>query len=153
MNLLSIAPLLDSRGIVRYFIGAQVDVSGLVKDCTELASLQRLLVLEQQRRNGVSERDSPFPKKDEFQELSEMLNTSELETIRHWGGRMHHEQCDNDDDDESRRASNRPRLLLKEPSTGEIDAPGTAMLSSTGRLPGVYQNVDSSFFFLVIALY
>ncbi|KAK3359781.1 hypothetical protein B0T25DRAFT_109581 [Lasiosphaeria hispida] len=32
-NLLMCAPLLDSRGMIRYMIGAQADVSGLAKDC------------------------------------------------------------------------------------------------------------------------
>ncbi|KAL8383158.1 hypothetical protein RB595_006763 [Gaeumannomyces hyphopodioides] len=43
MNLLMVAPLYDSRGAVRYFIGAQVDVSGLAKDCVGLESLRRLV--------------------------------------------------------------------------------------------------------------
>ena len=47
MNLLMTAPLCDSRGKIRYFIGAQVDVSGLVKECTELESLQRLLEMQE----------------------------------------------------------------------------------------------------------
>lgn len=38
-----VAPLYDSRGAVRYFIGAQVDVSGLAKDCVGLESLRCLV--------------------------------------------------------------------------------------------------------------
>jgi hypothetical protein len=38
------APLCDSRGKIRYFIGAQVDVSGLVKECYDLESLKRLAI-------------------------------------------------------------------------------------------------------------
>jgi hypothetical protein len=44
MNLLMMAPLRDSRGTIRYFIGAQVDVSGLAKECSDLESLKRLVV-------------------------------------------------------------------------------------------------------------
>ena len=47
MNLLMIAPLYDSKGNIRYFIGAQVDVSGLVKECTALEGLQTLVAMEQ----------------------------------------------------------------------------------------------------------
>ena len=43
LNLLMMAPLMDSKGKVRYFIGAQVDVSGLLKECSELEAMQRLL--------------------------------------------------------------------------------------------------------------
>lgn len=43
MNLLMCTPLFDSRGQVRYQLGAQVDVSGLAKDCSGLESLRRLV--------------------------------------------------------------------------------------------------------------
>ncbi|ROV87525.1 hypothetical protein VSDG_09909 [Cytospora chrysosperma] len=43
MNLLMCAPLVDSTGTVRYFLGAQVDVSGLAKGCSGLESLRRLV--------------------------------------------------------------------------------------------------------------
>lgn len=43
MNLLMCTPLFDSKGQVRYQLGAQVDVSGLVKDCSGLESLRRLV--------------------------------------------------------------------------------------------------------------
>lgn len=46
MNLLMVAPLFDSRGKVRYHIGAQVDVSGLVKEAAGLESLERLVARE-----------------------------------------------------------------------------------------------------------
>ncbi|KAK8111807.1 uncharacterized protein PG998_008264 [Apiospora kogelbergensis] len=46
MNLLMVAPLFDSRGQVRYHIGAQVDVSGLVKESAGLDSLERLVARE-----------------------------------------------------------------------------------------------------------
>ena len=49
MNLLMMAPLCDSRGKIRYFIGAQVDVSGLVKESTELESFSRLLESQEQQ--------------------------------------------------------------------------------------------------------
>lgn len=43
MNLLMCTPLFDSKGQVRYQLGAQVDVSGLAKDCSGLESLRRLV--------------------------------------------------------------------------------------------------------------
>ena len=72
MNMLMIAPLCDSRGKLRYFIGAQVDVSGLVKDCTDLESLQHLI--ERQQRCNSEKGTSETIEKDDFQDLSEMLN-------------------------------------------------------------------------------
>ncbi|KAI9706208.1 MAG: hypothetical protein M1820_004969 [Bogoriella megaspora] len=135
MNLLMVAPLLDSRGVIRYFIGAQVDVSGLVKECTDLEALQRLL----RRQSG--EEDEP-PKKDEFQELSEMLNVGELDTVRKTGGRMHRESTSDTDAEAS--AHHQPRLLLKDPSP-DMNMNGKSYISASitranGRLGGVYEH-------------
>ncbi|OTA82401.1 hypothetical protein M434DRAFT_37116 [Hypoxylon sp. CO27-5] len=44
MNILMVAPLLDSRGTVLYHIGAQVDVSGLAKKCSGLEWSKQLIV-------------------------------------------------------------------------------------------------------------
>ena len=132
MNMLMIAPLCDSRGKIRYFIGAQVDVSGLVKDCTDLESLQQLVLREQ---SGGGDHG----KKDEFQELSEMLNMAELEIVRKHGGRMHREYQDDDPDDTISKAPHLPRLLLQEPSS---DGSAThERARGSGRLSGIYQNV------------
>ena len=161
MNMLMIAPLSDSRGKIRYFIGAQVDVSGLVKDCTDLESLQRLVV--QQRRhsdspNSESDDDNntfnpqrrssdaiihgevPSTKKDEFQELSEMLNLGELDTVRNFGGRMHRDQQEEYDDTLQHGPSSKRRLHLKEPSP-DLHKPYHPNLRASGRLSGVYQHV------------
>lgn len=143
MNLLMIAPLCDSRGKIRYHIGAQVDVSGLVKDCTDLESLQRLVLRQNQQsmRNDQSA-NSTEGKGDEFQDLSEMLNIGELDTVRKWGGRMHREYQDDGDDSSRNGAQHMPRLLLKEQN---VDVNETYNLGSrgSGKLGGVYQNVSA----------
>ena len=119
MNMLMIAPLCDSRGKIRYFIGAQVDVSGLAKDCTDMETLQLLVdqnqVSESNGASGRSQQHITQDAKDDFQELSEMLNMAELETVRKHGGRMHREY--QDDDADSRQAPHMPRLLLQDPNT------------------------------------
>ena len=139
MNMLMIAPLCDSRGKIRYFIGAQVDVSGMVKECTDLESLQRL-VIDQTRTHAANgdDHDGYESKKDEFQELSEMMNMAELDTVRRHGGRMHREQQE-EDEDKGSVGPHQPRLLLKEPSPG--DKTFNLNRSGNGRLSGVYQHV------------
>lgn len=143
MNLLMVAPLCDSRGKIRYYIGAQVDVSGLAKDCTDLESLQKLVVQEQeqqQRQVGNGTRmDAQQEKGDEFQVLSEMLNMGELETVRKYGGRMHREYQDEDTESQRNTAVHKPRLLLEEPSVGPTEGylPGRGQ---SGQLKGIYQN-------------
>ena len=142
MNLLMIAPLCDSRGKIRYHIGAQVDVSGLAKDCTDLESLQRLVAQEDSRQDWMhsSDLEQQQEKGDEFKELSEMLNMGELETVRKCGGRMHREQQD-EEETESAQSSNghRPRIVLEEPTTVAEQAYATDVRGN-GRLSGIYQH-------------
>ncbi|KAL9614652.1 MAG: hypothetical protein Q9167_000857 [Letrouitia subvulpina] len=81
--------------------------------------------------------ESQQDRKDEFQELSEMLNMGELETVRKWGGRMHRDYQEEDDDRSS--GVHRPRLLLKEPTAdpSNVNSFGSR---GNGRLSGIYQN-------------
>ena len=137
-----VAPLCDSRGKIRYYIGAQVDVSGLIKDCTDLESLQRLVDREQLRQDGGND-NREQANADEFQELSEMLNMGELETVRRWGGRMHREYQEEDVDGLRNGAQPRPRLLLKEPMADNNTSQSLSNRGS-GRLGGIYQNVPNS---------
>ena len=142
MNMLMIAPLCDSRGKIRYFIGAQVDVSGLVKDCTDLESLQQLVVREQAQQNDTIRENVSHQQdaKDDFQDLSEMLNMAELETVRKYGGRMHREYQEEEIDKPRSGAPQMPRLLLQEPTADDsqtFDYSGR----QSGRLSGIYQNV------------
>ena len=142
MNMLMIAPLCDSRGKIRYFIGAQVDVSGLAKDCTDMETLQQLVGQEQSpQSDGPNGRDQCVQQdaKDDFQELSEMLNMAELETVRKHGGRMHREY--QDDDTDTRQAPHMPSLLLQDPNTACENPAFEQGGRQSGRLSGIYQNV------------
>lgn len=130
MNLLMMAPLMDSRGVLRYFIGAQIDVSGLVKDSTDLDAFQRML----NKQEGHEPEDEP---KDEFQELSEMFNNAELETVRKHGGNMHREHLEEQDD---ASIYHRPRLLIKELSGADEESAAPVPTKPEGRLSGVYKH-------------
>ncbi|KAK0947010.1 hypothetical protein LTR29_001593 [Friedmanniomyces endolithicus] len=146
MNLLMTAPLMDSRGNIRYYIGAQVDCSGLVKDCSDLDGLLRLV--ERDEDPGAAEHEERAGRKDEFQELSQMFNGAELETVRKYGGRMHREYVD--DSDSESLSHGRPRLLLQDPTQDAMDRHRDSMASSldstitreklNGKLEGVYQH-------------
>jgi len=141
MNLLMVAPLCDSRGTIRYFIGAQVDVSGLVKECSDLESLRRLAQQSEPAQDGEALRNEEenVPVKDEFQELSEMLNLTELDTVRRWGGRMHKETYEENEDPNKNSANwNKPRLVI-----GSISPNGTKsrpLPPMSGQLRGIYEN-------------
>lgn len=133
MNLLMQAPLLDSRGNLRYFIGAQIDVSGLVKDATDLEAFQRMLAQEE----GTVPMDEA---KDEFQELSEMFNKGELDTVRRFGGNMHSDHVE--DQDDKANGLQRPRLLIQDQSTLDTDTTEKPLPKPEGRLSGPYKHVS-----------
>lgn len=141
MNLLMCAPLRDSRGKLRYFIGAQVDVSNLVKECTELEGAQKVIATQ-----NHSEEQAEEPK-DEFQTLTQMLNQAELDIVRKSGGTMHRQNMDEDEEEATSTTWQRPRLLIKETSAEntlkEFNDPDTDRFTPSlvhGKLIGVYQN-------------
>jgi hypothetical protein len=142
MNLLMCAPLCDSRGTIRYFIGAQVDVSGLVKECADMESLRRLVGNSepaQNQENGAALEDGSTPK-DEFQELSEMFNLQELDTVRRWGGRMHKESQEETKDSNFKGANwSKSRILIDSGSPDESKEHGS-LSRGNGRLSGIYEN-------------
>lgn len=128
MNLLMVAPLSDSRGKIRYFIGAQVDVSGLVGDCSDLESLRRLVIRTDGPQTQLGEIEQE-EQKDELQELSEMLNLQELETIRRWGGRMRKDTYEAPFTNFKNAVQ--PRLHIESPD---------GFLPGSGKLSGIYEN-------------
>jgi hypothetical protein len=135
MNLLMTAPLLDSRGNLRYFIGAQIDVTGLVKDGTDLDAWQHL---RERQQSGETQEEL----KDEFQELSKMFNNSELETVRKHGGNMHRDVTEHDD---ASTIHMKPRVLIQDQST--FDSPQEEQKLNPkidGRLSGPYKHVSFS---------
>lgn len=140
MNLLMMAPLYDSRGVLRYFIGAQVDVSGLVRDCTDLEGLQRVIAKQEGDLHGEEDLGQEQDK-DEFQELAEMFNINELDSVRRFGGRMHRQHAEEPEDLES--ALHRPRIVLRDHS-GEKIRRSLSPLGErpNGKLDGVYQHVS-----------
>lgn len=145
MNLLMFAPLRDSRGTIRYFIGAQVDVSGLVKECSDLESLKRLAVAKEKGQSLNEEQmqhtlaREPDYKKDDFQQLSEMMNMQELETVRRWGGRMHRERAEAIQDEREVTNWNKQRVLIQDNQVLFTRAK-KSIAYHNGTLTGVYEN-------------
>ncbi|PSR74859.1 hypothetical protein BD289DRAFT_497613 [Coniella lustricola] len=88
MNLLMITPLLDAKGKVRYFLGAQVDVSGLLDDFYGFDHLRAYMERDDFDMEELlpAEPDS----KARLQDLSELFNHAELDVIRRHGGRLRH---------------------------------------------------------------
>lgn len=156
MNLLMIAPLYDNRGTIRYFIGAQVDVSGLIEEGRGLDSFARYLEdrsLQRQRENELALESAPKRSLRKLSELGQMLTPDESASfplhsrpssvqskgnpsmtnysIRSTAGTRelylrHTRRVLGNDDQEDEEK----RSALPAPSMGPA-----------GKLPGVYQNV------------
>ncbi|KAL8648303.1 MAG: hypothetical protein Q9210_005066 [Variospora velana] len=129
-----------SEGLAECFVLTDVDVSGLVKDCTDLESFQQLVINATERQSQQANDADGGQKKDEFQELSEMLNMGELETVRRFGGKMHRESYEEEEDISRNGAPHRPRLLLKE-TTGDYGLLSTVGSRASGKLSGIFQHV------------
>ena len=83
-------PLRDQSGKVRYYLGAQLDITGLVNDCTGLATLKKIVERSNDHRShmvdGNVSKDNL--QQDEFEQLSEAFNPQELEKLIALRGRQ-----------------------------------------------------------------
>ena len=88
------APLRDGTGKVRYFMGAQIDVSSVTDASPELESLQKVIAQADRQKSAESlnDADEIEERKGEFQQLVEVLDMQELKAARNWQGRMLQEE-------------------------------------------------------------
>ena len=157
MNLVMTAPLYDNKGVVRYFIGAQVDISGLVEEGRGLDSFERYLI--ENRRNRNSDQSSYANQKHMkiLSELSQMLSPDES-SVFHGQGHSREGSVNESDHGSSRgvrgtqqgrrdpNARQRRRVLGNEDEDEqekERNAWAFTTLGPSGKLPGVYQNVSA----------
>ncbi|KAF3310782.1 hypothetical protein TWF173_009259 [Orbilia oligospora] len=92
LNLVMVAPLLDSKGQVRYFIGAQIDVTVLAKNFVGLEGFGRLMT-KQKRQSEVLDTELDLdlvrPKNEEFKQLADLFSAEEIEKVKETGGQLH----------------------------------------------------------------
>ena len=150
MNLLMMAPLFDNCGQVRYFIGCQVDVSGLIEGGKGLDSLARLLAQrETEATNGKDGGGKDTKAMNALRKLSSILSLEESDVLKREpnghasdtgsiAGSIH---------SASRAPGTKRRyLVMDEPMDRDLwTAPS---LGRSGRLPGVYRNVSPGLFSL-----
>lgn len=112
INLVMCVPLRDQSGKVRYYLGAQLDITGLVDDCTALATLKKIV---ERNDHGKPVTDGSAPKQalqgNEFEQLSEAFNPQELEKLIALRQRqqLQPEDCEiYKDSEERRRRQNSP---------------------------------------------
>ena len=136
-------PLRDQYGKVRYFLGAQLDITDLVLDCTELDSL-RQLVDQQNKQSGSNSCAPPTievaHQQDAFEQLSETFNPRELETLLASRRRQRSnspQEADRFADFIQQRVQNVPL------NSSSVDLSNIFKLNGQGSAPplGFYQNV------------
>jgi hypothetical protein len=139
MNLLLIAPLYDNKGNVRYFLGAQVDVTHLIEGGKGIETFEKLLANDraEERYRGRSNRKPT----QVLGELGQMMNDDELDAINI----RQRSQSRSSTPVSSRNPAapaRRGRKVLGMDDTVERGLWPHPSLGPSGRLPGVYQNVS-----------
>jgi hypothetical protein len=157
INLLMMAPLYDNRGTVRYFLGAQVDVTGLVEEGRGLETLARYLEEKAQYRKRDNDQAEESPSKKSLRTLNEFgqmlsLDESAIFQSHSRSSSMHSNGNGSSAGYPTRPAAPRreagaryPRRVLGSDENHEEDDRNAWAFSSigpSGKLPGVYQNVS-----------
>ncbi|KAF2463172.1 uncharacterized protein BDR25DRAFT_246288 [Lindgomyces ingoldianus] len=139
LNLVMMAPLMDHRGNVKYFIGCQIDISCLIEGGRSLESFKLLLSKDRELEMNEKPLPDPFDSKPPLKALrdfSELLNDEEIEVVKERGRRNSMESGRST----PTRATNARRLVgMDEP----VEPPNIwppSHFGASGRLPGVYQN-------------
>lgn len=83
VNLIMCVPLRDQSGKVRYYLGAQLDITDLVNESTGFTSLKRLMRRHENHGSLIKVSDDPVEtiQQNEFEQLSETFNPQELERL------------------------------------------------------------------------
>lgn len=139
------APLLDHRGAVRYFLGCQIDITHLVEDGRGLGSFQELLRLDQTQ----SEKLLPDPLEDKptlkaLRDFSQMLTEDEMLVLKEYrarSGSISLKQAGKSGRDCADLTPRRRVLGMEYEEDPNVWGP--RLYEHSGRLPGVYQNVGS----------
>jgi len=142
MNLFMHAPLYDHFGKLRYFMGAQIDVSHVIENNPELESLQQVIAQVEgtdSARNTVDDSDS---EKDTFQQLVETLDMEELRSVRVWEDRI---LQGSPKDDGTEKKARRPEIVRNHYSA--LLKNGLPTPVATGSSIGMYNNVSSHYLF------
>ena len=143
INLIMCVPLRDQYNKVRYFLGAQLDITGLVNDCTELESLRKLVNQQnKQPRTGGNGNGSPeaIPH-DAFEQLGETFNSRELEVLLKLRRRLNPDLEGDERSENDFVLERTPVVALKESTT---NLSSIFQLNGQGSAPplGFYQNVS-----------
>ena len=134
------APLMDHRGNVRYYIGCQIDISHLVEGGRGLESFKQLLDKDREARGKpLPDPLDQRPPLKVLRDFGGLLNDEEIEVV-HQGSRR-----GSIDSGRSTPVSSTPtrppRRFVGMDDTLDTTLWPPSQFGPSGRLPGVYQNV------------
>ena len=139
-------PLRDQSGKVRYYLGAQLDVTSLVNECTGLASLKDIIERNNANRSSVTKGDfqGEILQRDEFEQLSEAFNPQELEKLILLRRRRQLQSEEGILYTDSEKGNRRHDLLSRTPFA---DLDSSFQLNGQGSAPplGYYKTVSDSY--------
>ena len=139
---------------MRYFLGAQVDVSALLKECAGIESLADLIARQAEQKAPKGEPGQLDPR-EQIKSLCEMFSGAELDIVRRHGGSAQRGRLL--DTRTTKAPAREARVLLAdgsedsddaaevEPSVSESITSGHALGSmdgTPGNLSGVYKYVS-----------
>lgn len=139
-----IAPLFDNRGVARYYIGCQIDVTNLLDRGRALDSFRQLLDEDlarlhkhQSHRMTASKSQLRRDALRELTKLSSLLNNEEVEAIN---SGIKSRTAISDDSRSFAGTVNSRRVIGMDDVIDKSMWPAP-QYGPSGRLPGVYQNV------------
>jgi hypothetical protein len=143
LNLVMMAPLMDHHGIARYFIGCQIDISHLMEGGRGLESFKQLLQSDEHRlHKSLPDPLARKPPLKALRELSHLLNDEEMDVVKS-------QKSDRRNSIESTCSTSSrtvhtptPRRVIGMDEPVDPSYLPPSQLGSSGRLPGVYQNVS-----------
>ena len=138
------APLYDRAGKLRYFMGAQIDVSNVIDESPELETLQRVMIQAEGAPGSRECQKDLEDGKNAFQQFIETLDMDELKDVRAWEDRMLQESSGDGGGSVDKRPR-RPGLPRNHHS--EILKNGVPVEQNLGPAIGMYHNVGFLFIF------
>ncbi|KAK5627289.1 hypothetical protein RRF57_003004 [Xylaria bambusicola] len=152
MNLLMIAPLYDNRGNIRYHLGAQVDVSGLLKECAGLGSSIWELMTQKHAQSDIysgdchREIEDSRASKDILGDLAEMFSLGELKIVQGLSetGHDRHSEKTNSVDRSSSGTDSKLRAVVKDEAIA-VEAPMANSISSSALTPLTSSSLTNRF--------
>lgn len=141
-----VVPLRDQNGKVRYYLGAQLDITELVNSSVGLSSLQKLEARQHEviDLHGKESLETHNDLLSQFQQLSETFTSQELQTVLKSQQRQEMDDQVVNGFDNSKVSQPQPHDIPARNSSADLNS--NIQLPGSGSAPslGFYKNVSGS---------